>query len=324
MDLLNSLDGTTLMSEVKIASSSAWGLDPRIVGSLQVSGTNLLLVSDQETIACWPLREIQFIRLRQKLSGAVSVSLIPHTGKPVTLLSENESSVDFDACDQVSKLLTADTDYLPLSLSPLGEDLTTSSSFAQAAAWPSVISGGIQKFEGMSGLAKGSGTLTFGPTAVELVQPTRERPVQISYQEITSLQIGGRGNYSTSAGFRIAGAGFGLGNALKAMMEAELVNIAIEALTTRRHTESLVGLDWPKGRLVLVNSKYEPEVLATALRPVILAIEAIQDTQPVQLPAIGEPQRSISEELASVAALFEAGHLSEEEFSLAKAQILGR
>jgi predicted RNA-binding Zn-ribbon protein involved in translation (DUF1610 family) len=99
----------------------------------------------------------------------------------------------------------------------------------------------------------------------------RTRRLQLSYSDITSLQIGGRGDVTTTSGGGWSGGGFGAKGIAEGVVIASVLN-ALTAKTTHSN-ETIFHLHWRTGRLTLLNTKFLPARWGLLLSPVIRRIE---------------------------------------------------
>lgn len=126
-------------------------------------------------------------------------------------------------------------------------------------------------------------------------------------------EIGLEGPGAVTTGGRFIGGGFGLGGAL----EGAAVATALNALTTRTKIKTIVRITCDKAELFFHYDKDTPDNLRIVLSPILARL----DKSPLrEAPASADDALSGLERLA---ALHAQGHLSEEEFQLGKARLLG-
>jgi ribosomal protein S27AE len=136
------------------------------------------------------------------------------------------------------------------------------------------IDGSILNMTGISGMAKGGATVIFDRDSVFVFIGDMSHRRRVSYTEITSLQIGGRGDVVTTSGGGWSGGGFGA----KGIVEGVAIASVLNSLTTKtqHHTESIIHLHWTAGSLTVLNTKYLPTHWGSFLAPVIRRIERHQ------------------------------------------------
>jgi predicted RNA-binding Zn-ribbon protein involved in translation (DUF1610 family) len=136
------------------------------------------------------------------------------------------------------------------------------------------IDGSILSVTGVSGLTTGAGRVLFERESVTLVIADLTRRLQLDYADITSLQIGGRGDVATTSGGGWSGGGFGA----KGIAEGVVIASVLNSLTTKtaHSIETILHLHWHTGSLTLLNTKFLPQQWASLLAPVIRRIEKHQ------------------------------------------------
>jgi ribosomal protein S27E len=108
------------------------------------------------------------------------------------------------------------------------------------------------------------------------------RRLQLSYADITSLQIGGRGDVATTSGGGWSGGGFGA----KGIVIASVLNSL--TTTTTHSIETILHLHWHTGSLTLLNTKFLPQRWGSLLTPVIQRIEKHQRSGGTAIGQLGE------------------------------------
>jgi predicted RNA-binding Zn-ribbon protein involved in translation (DUF1610 family) len=136
------------------------------------------------------------------------------------------------------------------------------------------IDGSILSATGVSGLTTGGGTVLFDRESVVVMIADMTRRIKLGYADITSLQIGGRGDVATTAGGGWSGGGFGA----KGIAEGVIVASVLNSLTTKttHHVETIFHIHWHTASLTLLNTKFLPEQWGSLLSPVIRRIEKHQ------------------------------------------------
>ena len=183
------------------------------------------------------------------------------------------------------------------------------------------VHGQIVDLEGVSGLATGACTLKFTERSLSLVFPGGSQSIEVPYSSIKSLQFAGRGEHAVSSNFGIVGGGFGLQGAAQGIMEAEVANLLIQRLTSRQVVETLVGLEWSGGKVLLLNTVITPEVMASRLHPYVERIKQEATSADSSAPSSGEID--VMSDLKQLVAWRESGILDDQEFKVAKAKLLG-
>ena len=140
-----------------------------------------------------------------------------------------------------------------------------------------VISGSIVSLTGLSGISTGGCAVVFDSDVVRLVLGG-SKIVRLNYDEITQLQVGGRGDYITKTGGGWVGGGFGntLTGTFGSMLEGAALAGAMNALTTTtdHRTETIFQLVWTSGSLTLKNDQHSPTWFTSILTPVFKRIDA--------------------------------------------------
>jgi hypothetical protein len=160
------------------------------------------------------------------------------------------------------------------------------------------IDGSILSLTGISGMASGGCTVFFDrESAVVLIGDTAHRR-QLSYSDITSLQIGGRGDVVTTktSGTRWSGGGFGPAGIAEGLVLATVLTSLTSSTTTQHHIETIFHLHWSSGSITLLNTTLLPGQWASRLSPVIQRLEA-QAHHRAALAANGNDQPGANEKL---------------------------
>ena len=161
----------------------------------------------------------------------------------------------------------------------------------------------------------------FDPEAVVVV-PDRvledDQVTTIPYDEVTSLQIGGRGVLNSTTGGGWIGGGFGPTGSLEGIAFASIMN----ALTTRKHTaiETLIEFSAGARALIVLTESEPPDSMRVHLAPVFSRIESAR-----RAPAGSTPSNPMNDRIAQLkelAELRDAGVLTEQEFQAEKARVL--
>jgi hypothetical protein len=118
------------------------------------------------------------------------------------------------------------------------------------------IDGSILSVSGVSGLTTGGGTVFFDRESITMMIANTSRRLRLEYADITSLQIGGRGDIVTTSGGGWSGGGFGA----KGIAEGVVLASVLNSLTTKTEydIETIFHLHWNAGSLTLLNTKYGP------------------------------------------------------------------
>jgi ribosomal protein S27AE len=138
------------------------------------------------------------------------------------------------------------------------------------------IDGSILSMTGISGMANGGCTVFFDrDSAVVMIGDTSHRR-RLNYSEITSLQIGGRGDVvtKTTSGTRWMGGGFGPAGIIEGVALSKVLTSLSTTTTTQHHIETIFHLDWNSGSVTLLNTTMLPGQWASRLSCVIQRLEA--------------------------------------------------
>lgn len=141
------------------------------------------------------------------------------------------------------------------------------------------IDGEVLAVTGVFGIATGACSVFFDREFAVMIIGDLGDARRLNYSNITSLQIGGRGDIATrttrTSGTRWSGGGFGPAG----IVEGAVLASVMSALTSRTKTtthhriETIVHLQWTMGSLTLLNSLCLPEYWAWLLSPAIRRIE---------------------------------------------------
>jgi hypothetical protein len=140
------------------------------------------------------------------------------------------------------------------------------------------INGSILSMTGLSGLSNGGCTVYFDrDSAVVMIGDSSHRR-RLNYSEITSLQIGGRGDVVTTktTGTTWSGGGFGAAGIAEGIVLSKVLTSLSTKTTTEHHIETIFHLDWGLGNITLLNSTMVPNQWAQRLAPVLRRIEGHQ------------------------------------------------
>jgi hypothetical protein len=134
--------------------------------------------------------------------------------------------------------------------------------------------------------------------------------IEIPFDEVTAVEVGGRGEVTTGGGF--IGGGFGLSGFLLGAATANVLN----GLTTRTNVETLLRISTARGEINLFTSDLLPTDLDNALATVRAHASASNPN------TSGVPD--VLEQLEKLGALRASGVLTEDEFAAKKAALLER
>lgn len=141
------------------------------------------------------------------------------------------------------------------------------------------IDGSIVSLSGVSGLTSGGCTVFFDRESAVLMFGGEENRYVLDYSQITSLQIGGRGDIvwttTTSSGGGWSGGGFGAAGIVEGIVLSKVLNSATSKTTTTTHheIETIFQLDWDSGQLTLLNETRIPDEWDALLGPVFRRLE---------------------------------------------------
>lgn len=184
------------------------------------------------------------------------------------------------------------------------------------------VDGALLQADGISGIATGGVTVFFDREVATLMIGTMANRRSIRYSDLSILQFAGRGAFTTQSGGGWVGGGFGLQGAFEGALLAGVMNKL--STVTRTHIETIVTLGWETGTVVLLNSLYAPEQMASFLQPVVRRIEAANVARGKPTVALAKPSTpDLAEKLQQLASLHASGALTDAEFSAAKARLLG-
>lgn len=155
--------------------------------------------------------------------------------------------------------------------------------------------------------------LSIGVTRNSLIfieKSGRPRRVEISFDEISEIEISGPGKVTSNAG--VVGGGFGLEGFLQGAAAAAIINTA----TTKSSINTFVRIMSTTGEIYLHSSSVEPLQLKMQLSPIFVRL-----SNNSRLANSGG-NRNIASELERIQELFRDGTLSQVEFEAAKRKIL--
>jgi hypothetical protein len=114
------------------------------------------------------------------------------------------------------------------------------------------IEGSVLSMTGISGMANSMWSVVFDRTAAVVMLGNEDHRRKINYSDITSLQIGGRGDVVTRSGGGWSGGGFGPAGIIEGVALAGIMN-SLTTTTTHR-IETIFHLHWNSGSLSLLNT----------------------------------------------------------------------
>ena len=90
------LDGHVLATSCGYGKAS----DPqqRKNGSLMILGEDIAYCHQNELVAQWSITDLAFFKFQEKMSGNITISLIPRSGDPGIILCTEPSEVDLNMC----------------------------------------------------------------------------------------------------------------------------------------------------------------------------------------------------------------------------------
>jgi hypothetical protein len=142
--------------------------------------------------------------------------------------------------------------------------------------------------------------------------------VEVPYNEIEDVEIGGPGLVKSGGGF--IGGGFGAVGALEGMAVASVLN----ALTTRTKVTTIIRLQATNSELFLLWTRTTPEQLRIELSRPLGAIRSAR-AMATHCTQVGVADASTDvEQLTKLADMLQAGLLTREEFDQLKAKLLLR
>jgi hypothetical protein len=154
----------------------------------------------------------------------------------------------------------------------------------------------------------------FGKSIVSLLSGAEK--VEVSLNQLTELKINGLGTVTSDAG--VIGGGFGPEGAAVGIGVAALLN----ALTATSTTNTILYLAWPGAEVFLHTSTHTPEETRLRLSHAFTVVQSAAKGE-VQ-PRANNANADIAAQLERLVALKNDGHLTAEEFSLAKANLFAR
>ena len=177
-----------------------------------------------------------------------------------------------------------------------------------ALGQPIEIQGSLLAVAGVSGLSVGASTIVFYPDdRVTVTLGTPDRQVRLRYSDITTLQVGGRGDVVTTSGGGWSGGGIfstnlrgsdfnplgGIESAAKSVLTGVVLSAVMNKLTTitNHQIETIVHLAWASGSVTLLNTAQLPAIWARRLSPVFHRIERERNENPYRDEPAGASQR---------------------------------
>jgi hypothetical protein len=159
-----------------------------------------------------------------------------------------------------------------------------------APGQPIQIQGSLLAVAGLSGLSVGASTIVFYPDGQVIVTlGPADRQLRLRYSDITTLQVGGRGDMVTTSGGGWSGGGIfsadlrgsnfnplgGIENAAKSVLTGVVLSAVMNKLTTikKHQIETIVHLAWASGSITLLDTTQVPVIWARRLAPVFHRIE---------------------------------------------------
>ncbi len=149
--------------------------------------------------------------------------------------------------------------------------------------------------------------VVFAKETVRLTGKSKE--VEVRLDAVTLLKLSGPGQVTSDAGF--VGGGFGIEGAAIGIGAAAILN----SLTETSTTNSILHLAWPSAELFLHTSRNTPDEIRLILSHAFTVVESRSNT---------DGAAGLAEQLGRIAALRDSGHLTLDEFALAKAKLLGQ
>jgi hypothetical protein len=145
------------------------------------------------------------------------------------------------------------------------------------------IDGSILEMTGISGMANGGCTVFFDRESAVLLIGDSSHRRRLSYSEITSLQIGGRGDVvtTTTSGTRWMGGGFGPAGIIEGVALSKILTALSTTTTKQHHIETIFHLTWTSGSMTLLNTKMLPRQWDSRLAPVFRRIEESRQQPPL-------------------------------------------
>jgi hypothetical protein len=159
------------------------------------------------------------------------------------------------------------------------------------------IDGSILEMTGISGMANGGCTVYFDQDSALVFIGDSSHQRRLNYTDVTSLQIGGRGDVvtTTTSGTRWTGGGFGAVGMIEGVALSKVLNSLTTKTATQHHIETIFHLHWNAGSLTLLNTRRPPSQWGLLLSPVIRRIEERQQ-QDAGTPA-GQLEPSAGEKM---------------------------
>lgn len=149
--------------------------------------------------------------------------------------------------------------------------------------------------------------------SLHLTNIQTEKEVNVSFSELSNIEVTGPGTESSNVG--LMGGGFGMEGAVKGILVATVIN----ALTTRSKTNSFLRLATRSAEAILHVTVLEPTELRLLLSPAFVKIEEMN--HPITTRT-GRSDSPLSDEIEKLHRMFSDGILTEDEFVLAKKGLL--
>jgi hypothetical protein len=156
--------------------------------------------------------------------------------------------------------------------------------------------------------------LLFDRAALTITATDSGATLRIPYTDIQDLEVAGPGAVTRGGGF--IGRGRGVTGAPDGLLAAQVLN----ALTTRTTIQTLIRVAFRGGELIFSWDRKTPAQVRLDLSPVFARIASAHEQ--LHRSRIASTPSTLAEQLQKIAELRAAGHLTEEEFAVAKSKIL--
>lgn len=143
-----------------------------------------------------------------------------------------------------------------------------------------------------------------------------DQKVEVGLDQLTTLNLDGPGKVSSNAS--VIGGGIGVGGAAIGIGIATLIN----TLTAKSTINTILYLAWPGAELFLHTSHLTPEEARLRLSHAFTAIQSHEDKSAKSVTATANAD--IASQLERLVSLKVAGHLTDEEFRIAKVNLFAR
>jgi hypothetical protein len=157
--------------------------------------------------------------------------------------------------------------------------------------------------------------IEFAPDAVLI--DASDYQERVPYKTIQALQVTGS---SVKANAGLWGGGFGVTGAVEGILAAGVIN----ALTTRTKRYAVLRIVTGSSEFIFSSHTRDGAELGLMLTPVQVQIRKAHGARKLQNQSQNAVATSIADELRKLADLRDDGILTEDEFSVAKARLLGR